>query len=130
MNTNITNIFELASNMKFRFPYKGMISTEDLWDLNLDQLDAVYKTLNKDVKKSQEESLLSKNTIEDEVLSAKIEIVRHIFNYKLEMAEKKERAQINAEKKRRILDILAQKQDISLQNMSEDELRKMLEELG
>ena len=65
MNTNITNIFELASNMKFRFPYKGIISTEDLWDLNLDQLDAVYKILNKDVKKSQEESLLYKNTIED-----------------------------------------------------------------
>lgn len=129
MNTNIANIFELASNMKFRFPYKGLISTEDLWDLNLDQLDLVYRALNKDVKKSQEESLLSKNTFEDKILSAKIEIVKHIFNYKLEMAEKQEQAQINAEKRRKILDILAQKQDASLQNMSEDELRKMLENL-
>lgn len=129
MNTNIANIFELASNMKFRFPYKGLISTEDLWDLNLDQLDMVYRALNKDVKKSQEESLLSKNTFEDKILSAKIEIVKHIFNYKLEMAEKQEQAQINAEKRRKILDILAQKQDASLQNMSEDELRKMLENL-
>lgn len=129
MDTNIANIFELASNMKFRFPYKGLISTEDLWDLNLDQLDMVYRALNKDVKKSQEESLLSKNTFEDKILSAKIEIVKHIFNYKLEMAEKQEQAQINAEKRRKILDILAQKQDASLQNMSEDELRKMLENL-
>lgn len=129
MNTNIANIFELASNMKFRFPYKGLISTEDLWDLNLDQLDMVYRALNKDVKKSQEESLLSKNTFEDKILSAKIEIVKHVFNYKLEMAEKQEQAQINAEKRRKILDILAQKQDASLQNMSEDELRKMLENL-
>ena len=129
MNTNIANIFELASNMKFRFPYKGLISTEDLWDLNLDQLDMVYRALNKDVKKSQEESLLSKNTFEDKILSAKIEIVKHIFNYKLEVAEKQEQAQINAEKRRKILDILAQKQDASLQNMSEDELRKMLENL-
>ena len=129
MDTNIANIFELASNMKFRFPYKGLISTEDLRDLNLDQLDMVYRALNKDVKKSQEESLLSKNTFEDKILSAKIEIVKHIFNYKLEMAEKQEQAQINAEKRRKILDILAQKQDASLQNMSEDELRKMLENL-
>ena len=112
MNTNIANIFELASNMKFRFPYKGLISTEDLWDLNLDQLDMVYRALNKDVKKSQEESLLSKNTFEDKILSAKIEIVKHIFNYKLEMAEKQEQAQINAEKRRKILDILADRKSV------------------
>lgn len=125
-----TNIFEMASREKFRYTFRGIISTEDLWDLTPAQLDVIYKDLNKEVKKSQEESLLSKPTSEDSVLAAKIEIVKHIFNVKMEEAAKRQTEMVNAEKKRRIMDILAKKQDDSLQNMSEDELRKMLEELN
>lgn len=125
-----TNIFEMASREKFRYTFRGIISTEDLWDLTPAQLDVIYKDLNKEVKKSQEESLLSKPTSEDSVLAAKIEIVKYIFNVKMEEAAKRQTEMVNAEKKRRIMDILAKKQDDSLQNMSEDELRKMLEELN
>lgn len=125
-----TNIFEMASREKFRYTFRGIISTEDLWDLTPAQLDVIYKDLNKEVKKFQEESLLSKPTSEDSVLAAKIEIVKYIFNVKMEEAAKRQTEMVNAEKKRRIMDILAKKQDDSLQNMSEDELRKMLEELN
>ena len=128
-----TNIFVTASKLKFRYPYKGMISTEDLWDLNLDQLDEIYKALNKMAKVSQEDSLLTTRrgrTEEDDILDAKIEIVKYIFEEKIEAARKREAEAINAEKKRRILEVLAKKQDDSLNNMSEDELRKMLEEIG
>ena len=41
-----TNMFEIAARNKFRFPFKGMISTEDLWDLSVENLDNVFKTLN------------------------------------------------------------------------------------
>lgn len=125
-----TNIFEMASREKFRFPYKGFITTEDLWDLSLDQLDLIYKTLNKDVKVSQEESLLNKKTSENTALAAKIDIVKYVFNAKLEDAAKRETEALNAEKKRRILEVLAKKQDDSLQGMSEEELKKMLADLG
>lgn len=125
-----TNIFELASREKFRFPYKGFITTEDLWDLNLDQLDIIYKTLNKDVKVSQEESLLNKKTSENTTLIAKIDIVKYIFNAKMEESSKRETEALNAEKRRRILEVLAQKQDDSLLGMSEEELKKMLADLG
>lgn len=127
--TNTTNIFELATKNKFRFPYKGLISVEDLWDLNRSQLDSIYKALNKEVKQVQEESLMMTKSDEDAVVLAKIEIVTHIFKVKEQEAMDKMVAAENAEKKRKILDILAQKQDASLQNMSEDELRKMLAEL-
>ena len=40
-----TNIFELATREKYRFPYKGMISVEELWDLDIPELDRVYKSL-------------------------------------------------------------------------------------
>ena len=121
--------FEIASRMKFRFPYKGMISTEDLWDLTMDQLDSIYKTLNADVKKSQEDSLLSSNTEENTELNIKIEIVKYIFNEKKKAVEERQKAMRNAEKRQRILEVLAKKQDESLQNMSEDELLKMLNDI-
>ena len=123
------NIFEMATRNKFRFPYKGMIYVEDLWDLGADQLDSIYKTLNKEVKQAQEESLLMTKSVEDAELQAKIDIVKYIFTVKQNEAAARLVAAENAEKKRRILDILAQKQETSLQNMSEEELRKMLEEI-
>ena len=127
-----TNIFVTASELKFRYPYKGMISTEDLWDLNLDQLDAVYKTLNKEAKVAQEDSLLGTECHEKEnsLVEMKIDIVKYIFNEKIEAARKREAEVINAEKKRRILEVLAKKQDDSLNNMSEEELLAKLEEIG
>ena len=35
----VENIFEYAVRNKVRFPFKGMISVEDLWDLSLTNLD-------------------------------------------------------------------------------------------
>ena len=122
--------FEDASRLKFRFPFKGMITTEDLWDLSLEQLDTVYKTLNKEAKTSQEDSLPSDKNNVDEVLRAKIAIVKYIFGYKMAEKEKRKQDAEKAEKKQRILEILAKKQDDSLMKASEDELMRMLDDLG
>lgn len=127
-----TNIFVTASKHKFRYPYKGLISTEDLWDLNLEQLDSIYKTLNKEMQVVHEDSLLTvkPRSDGDTVLEMEIEIVKYIFEEKVEAARRMEAAVANEAKKRRILEVLAKKQDESYNNMSEDELREMLNELG
>lgn len=130
MNIRTENIFEMATRNKYRFPYKGMISVEDLWDLNQTQLDSIYKALNKEVKANQEDSLMFSQTQTDLDLQAKIEIVRHIYATKEQDAALRAAAAENAEKKRRILEILEQKQEDSLKNKSEDELLKMLNEIG
>ena len=127
---NNTNIFEAASKNKYRYPYKGMIATEDLWDLTPAQLDVVYKALNKGVSESQVSSLMCKVTEVDAELLNKIEIVKYIFNAKEAEAEARKNDAAKHAKKQRILDILAQKQEDALQNMSEDDLKKMLDELG
>lgn len=135
MNTNTTAVlFEMASQMKFRYPYKGMITTEDLWDLSLSQLDVVYQNLNKELKATDGDSLIATKSADEGVkaqeLKNKIEIVKYIFNGKQQAAELTRMAADRAAKKQHILDILARKQDDALQNMTEDELMAMLNELG
>lgn len=126
-------LFEMASQFKFRYPYKGMITTEDLWDLNPEQLDTVYKNLSKELKATDADSLIATKSADEGVkaneLKNKIEIVKYIFNGKQQAAELARMAAENAKKKQRILEALAQKQENALQNMSEEDLMKMLNEL-
>lgn len=133
--SNTTNImFEMASQFKFRYPYKGTITTEDLWDLTPAQLDTVYKSLNKELQVTEEDSLLRTSSADDGVkannLRNKIGIVKYIFNNKRQAAELVRMATERSAKKQRILDILARKQENALENMSEDELKKILDDLG
>lgn len=57
----------MSMNM-FEIAFKGMISSEDLWDLSVENLDNVFKTLNSEMKKTKEESLLSTKSKDDELL--------------------------------------------------------------
>ena len=126
----VENIFEYASRNKVRFPFKGMISVEDLWDLSLTNLDSIYKTLNKQVKQSEEESLLSTKANIDTELEVQIAIVKHIVSVKLAEKEDAEKASAKKAQKQKIMSIIATKQDEALQNSSIDDLKKMLDELG
>ena len=123
-------MFEVAVRNKFRFPFKGLISVEDLWDLSVQQLDSIFKTLKSQEKAAQEESLLSTRTPEDDILATKIEIVRHIVGVKLEEADQIKRAKEAHDQRQKILGILADKQDEDLRNKTPEELRAMLEQLG
>ena len=99
-----TNIFEYATRNKVRFPFKGMISVEDMWDLSLANLDSIYKMLNKQIKQSEEESLLATKTSVDIELEVQIAIVKHIVSVKLEEQETREKALIiNIRNKQRVL---------------------------
>ena len=124
------NIFEYAVRNKIRFPFKGVISAEDLWDLSLANLDSIYKTLNKQVKQSEEESLLVTKTNVDTELEVQIAMVKHIVSVKLEEKEAREKAAAKNAQKQKIMAIIATKEDEALQNSSVDDLRKMLEELN
>lgn len=123
-------MFEIATRTKMRFPFKGLVSVEDLWDLSVRDLDSIFKTLNAQVKKSQEESLLATKTKEDETLAVQIEIVKHIVKTKLDEAETAKQSKELKEKKQKIMEIIAAKQDESLKNASVEELQAMLANLG
>lgn len=122
-------LFEIATRKKYRFPYKGLISVEDLWDLSMRELDAIYKALSKEVKTEQEEDSLMDETKADSDLLNMIEIVKQVFSFKKAEAEKQKKAAENIKKKERLMEILAQKQDAALANKSEEEIMQMLSDL-
>ena len=124
------NMFEVATRSKMRFPYKGQISVEDMWDLSLPALDSVFKALNSQMKQVKEESLLSTKSKADEVLELQIEIVKYIVSVKLAEKEAREKAAEKSAQRQRIMEIMAKKQDESLENASMEDLQKMLTELG
>lgn len=122
-------MFEKAVREKIRFPYKGLVSVEDLWDLSVLELDSIYKTLNMKLKAQKEESLLQLKTKEDTTLDLQISIIKHIVEIKFQEAEIKKKDKERKDQKQKILEILASKKDQALQGKSEEELEKMLQEL-
>lgn len=125
----IENKFEVAARTKMRFPFRGLISVEDLWDLPVQALDTIFKSLNSELKQVQEESLLNVKTKEDKELDVKIDIVKYIVSVKISESNTLLKVKEQKEQKQKIMEILASKQDESLQNMSEEDLKKMLDEM-
>jgi len=123
------NLFEMATRKKFRFPFKGTISVEDLWDLSVQNLDTVFKALNAEAKQVKEESLLATKSAEDTILDVKIEIVKHIVKTKLEEAEQRKKDAEKREQKHRLQELIANKQDEALRGKSVEELQAMLSAL-
>lgn len=123
------NLFEIATRRKYRFATnKGSLSVEDLWDLSSTQLDATYRAMTKELREQGGESLMQKDN-DNTVLADKIEIIKHIFLVKQEEIAARRAAEENRNKRQRIMEILDQKRDASLQNMSEEDLQKMLNDL-
>ena len=122
-------MFEIAVRNKFRFPFKGQISVEDLWDLSLENLDTVFKTLNAQVKLANEESLLNEKDKEVEIVEQKIAIVKHIVAVKQAEAAKRRDAAKLYEQKQKLMALIAKKEDEALDGLTADELKKMLADL-
>ena len=123
------NIFEYATREELRFQYKGIQSVEDLWKLPVKELDGIYKDLNKEMKKTEEDSLLNTKDDADIALKVKIEIIKHIVAVKLAEAEAAEKAFAKKAQKQKIMSIIAIKENEALQNSSIEDLQKMLGEL-
>jgi hypothetical protein len=122
-------MFELASRLKLRFSYRGLIATEDLWDLKPENLDEIYRLTNAELKKISEDSLLEKKQTGVEILELQVAIVKHVFEVKIAEAEARKDAWERKAKKERILEIIARKQDEDLEGKSLDELKAIAESM-
>ena len=119
------DIFKIAIKEKYRWFYKGVISTEDLFDLSLEALDGIYKNLMKQKRTESEESLLSVSK-EDKELNIKIEIIKTIVADKLAEKEKAKRSAERKAQNQKILEIMADKKDAALKEKTLEELQAMI----
>ena len=122
----MADLFKIAAKKKYRFNYRGVISVEDLWDLDVEALDSIYKNLKKQQKTTQEESLLETVSKEDKEINNKIEIIKIIVNDKLAAKERAIKAAEKRTQNQRILEIMADKKDAALKEKSIEELQAML----
>lgn len=130
------SIFEEAARNKVRFQTsKGHLAAEDLFDLPLTSttgkinLDDMARHLYKELKESEEISFVADKKTSDKVTRLKFDIVKRVIEIRKEEAEVARKAKERRDQKQRLMQLLEQKQDESLQNKSLDELKKMLEEL-
>jgi hypothetical protein len=114
----------------FRFNYKGLLTVEDLWSLSLEQLDEIYKDINKKIKASSEESFLNKSDKTVNELNEKLEIVKYIMEDKLVAKSKREKAALIKTQKEAVARLLAEKKQSALSAKSEEELEAILNSLN
>lgn len=122
-------MFEKASRLKLRFKVaNGVVSTEDLWNLSLERLDDLARSLNKEIQ-DREVSFIKKETQAESALALSFEIVKHIIAERL---AEQEAAKSEAEKRLRrkaILEALADRDEADLKAKSKEDLLKELEAL-
>ena len=124
----MTNIFEQATKMHLRFQHRGMLGVEDLWELDLAELDMIYRGLREQQKTEQQDSLLDNSSVNTK-LALRVELVKYIFGVKQAANEARKLAAANAVRKQQLLEVLARKQAAGLEEMTEAEIRAAIEAL-
>lgn len=117
--------FEKASRLKLRFAtHRGSLAAEDLWDLNLDSLDSIAKSVNTQLRNEGEESFIPSTTNKPSSNNdLRLDILKHVIEVKV--AEKDKR-QARAE----TLAKLAQLKELAQAKATEQLASKSLEEIN
>lgn len=122
-------MFEKASRLKVRFDFKGLCTVEDLWDLNVQQLDSIYQNLVKEYDSQQGVSLLNNTSNASRLTKLKIDLVKHVVTVKLQEEEERKDKTMKLAKKQQLLEIIEQKQNQEFTNMSLEELQELVSNL-
>lgn len=133
----MSEMFEKAARLKLRFESPmGLLSVEDLWELPLTStgkkanLDDLAIHLNKEMKESDGTSFVKKTTRStNSNTKLKFDIVLRVIEVKQAEAEAAEKKRENAERKQKLLELIAKKQDAALEGKSLEELLALANEL-
>jgi hypothetical protein len=132
---NSSELFEIAVRNKFRYAVVSgaALSTEDLYDLPLNSARGVsLNSLAVEFHKALQETSISfvdtpKAT--DVSLQQRFEIIKHVISVRVQERDTAASAKEVAEKKQKLLGLIAQKQDANLAEMSLEDLQASLEAL-
>lgn len=121
-------MYKEALQKKLRFKTnKGMITTEDLFDLSLQNLNTLAIMLDKKVSEAPKKSFIEELPVEENDDELRFSIVKDVINIKLKARKDNiDKAQVDARNKR-IAELIAKKEDEALENKSIEELRTMIQ---
>lgn len=119
-------MYKEANKQKLRFQTnKGLLSTEQLWDLSLTDLDTLAVSLESAHKNSKGKSFLEKRTTTDKGIKLQFDIVLDVLQSKVEDNEKAQIERENKEHNQKIDELIAEKQGEALKSKSISQLEKM-----
>jgi len=130
------DLYKKAAALKLRFDSpNGQLMVEDLFDLPLKSrskktanLNDIAKGLNRKLKDDGEEDFVERRTKPNARLKAKFDIVLDVIDVVQAREAAAERRELNRQKKARIMEIMAKKQDEALEGQSLEDLEKLLSE--
>lgn len=119
--------FKKASKSKLRVQTSvGLLSTEQLWDLSITQLDELAVLLEEQLDKTTKKSFIKKTTEKSELSKLKFEIVLDILQTKVDEQEALKKAKETKEWNQSILERMKKNEEASLDKLSNEELEKLL----
>lgn len=135
MEINVNDLFIQAARQKLRFASpKGMLTTEDLFDLPLRGLDSLALNFDRAIREAPTKSFLEGESNKDDLFSKHLQlamdIVLYVIGVKQAEAKKAKDSLARAEKRQRLLEILSKKENQALEGSTPEDIKKMLEDLG
>lgn len=130
-------MFEQATRLKLRFDSpQGRLSVEDLWDLpltsnraNQANLNNIAKGISRQLKDESEEDFVNPKSKANETMQLALEIVKHVISTKQAEAEASRLLNERKDKKAKLLELIAKKQDQALEGKPLEELQAMVASL-
>ena len=123
-------MYKKALKMKLRFATsKGKLTTEDLFDLSLTDLNNIAIALDKKLSESPRKSFISDIAPDTEEDELRFNIVKDVINTKLIERSNAQNAKAKAAEKAQLLEIIHRKKNQAMENMSIDELEAKLASL-
>jgi hypothetical protein len=123
------DIYKRAMRKKLKFQTsRGVLSTEDMFDIKVEELDKWAIALNKKIKAEEGESYRkdqkqsSTQSTDDKL---RLDLLVDIINTKEKDAETAEKAIATKQRKARLAELIAEKKDEDLKDMSVEELEAM-----
>ena len=121
-------MYKEALQKKLRFKTnKGMISTEDLFDLSLQNLNTLAIMLDKKISEAPKKSFIEELPAEENDDELRFNIVKDVINVKLKAHKDNINKALIEARNKRIAELIAKKEDEALENKSIEELRAMIQ---
>lgn len=123
------DIYKQACVVGLRFnTTKGQLTVEQLYQLNQTELTTCIKAVSKNLKKNDDEGLsfLDSTVSIDKTEQLRFDILKDVYLTKKELSEATRKAKEDKEYNQKIIEIIAEKKEGKLKDMSIEDLEKML----